>query len=363
MRCGPSSPRSHRLQNVLFAQTTLTTLPYQPGGEHLRQVDADTSLDSDVSERSRIGSTFDYLRARRRLAALVLLAGALVGGAVALLLPSTYTARATFYSEAKTSTTDLSSLSGGLGGLGALMALAGGGATIQAGFFLDLLKSQDFFDSLAASTLPIGPDGRPITVKSYVVKRSKNDADLRWKARIALKKMINVDIQPAGIVVVGVTAKSPIAAASIANRSVDLIDALNLRFRRDQAAARRKFTEAFLADVESRLSASENQLEDFLLSNRSLMSRSGTLSPALQSREERLRAEVMRLRTLKGQLESTIENARLTEFNDAPVVARIDRAPPPEKRSGPPRVLIALGSVLLAGTLLFWTAFMRAPRQ
>jgi uncharacterized protein involved in exopolysaccharide biosynthesis len=372
MRCVPSSPRSVRqfrggfrkLRNVLSVQATLTTLPYQSGGEHLRQIDADMPSESDVSHRSRLGSTFVYLRARRRLAALVLLAGALVGGAVALLLPSIYTARATFYSEAKSST-DLSSLSGGLGGLGALMALAGGsGAATQAGFFLDLLKSQDFFDSLAASTLPIGPDGRLVTVKSYVVKRAKNDADLRWKARIALKKMIDVDIEPAGIVVVGVNAKSPIAAAAMANRAVDLIDALNLRFRRDQAAARRKFTEAFLADVEGRLSTSENQLEDFLSSNRSLMSMgSAAQNPALQSREDRLRAEVARLRALKGQLESTIENARLTEFNDAPVVARIDRAPPPEKRSGPPRLLIALGSVLLAGTLLFWTAFMRAPRH
>ena len=130
----------------------------------------------------------------------------LVGGAIAFLLPSIYTARATFYSEAKT-TTDLSSLSsGGLGGLGALMALAGGsGAAVQAGFFLDLLKSQDFFDSLAASTLPIGPNGTPITVKSYVVKRSKNDADLRWKARIALKKMVDVDIDRLTQVVVNLS--------------------------------------------------------------------------------------------------------------------------------------------------------------
>ena len=36
---------------------------------------------------------------------------------------------------------------------------------------------------------------------------------------------------------------------------------------------------------------------------------------------------------------------------------------PPEKRSGPPRVLIGLGTVLLAGTLLFWMAFIRATRQ
>jgi len=72
---------------------------------------------------------------------------------------------------------------------------------------------------------------------------------------------------------------------------------------------------------------------------------------------------VTRLRALKEQLETTIETARLTEFNDAPVVARIDRAPPPEKRSGPPRLLIALGSVLLAVTALLWTALLRTPRR
>jgi len=68
------------------------------------------------------------------------------------------------------------------------------------------------------------------------------------------------------------------------------------------------------------------------------------------------------LTALKEQLESTIENARLTEFNDAPVVARVDKAPPPEKRSGPPRTLIALGSILLAATLIFWIAYIRGAR-
>jgi hypothetical protein len=142
-----------------------------------------------------------------------------------------------------------------------------------------------------------------------------------------------------------------------------VIDNLNMYFRRDQAASRRKFTEGFLADVEARLNASEDRLQQFLLSNRSLLSmRSAAQSPALQRQDERLRSEVMRLGALKQQLESTIENARLTEFNDAPVVARVDRAPVPEKRSGPPRTLIALGSILLAATLIFWVAFIRARR-
>ena len=154
------------------------------------------------------------------------------------------------------------------------------------------------------------------------------------------------------------------AAAAMANRSVDLIDNLNVRFRRDQAAARRKFTEGFLADVEARLDASEDRLQTFLMNNRSLLSmRSADQSPVLKRQEERLRAETLRLTALKEQLESSIENARLTEYNDAPMVGRVDRASVPEKRSGPPRTLIALGSILLAATLIFWFAFMRAPRS
>jgi uncharacterized protein involved in exopolysaccharide biosynthesis len=162
--------------------------------------------------------------------------------------------------------------------------------------------------------------------------------------------------------VVRVDAKSPVAAAAIANRAVDLIDNLNVRFRRDQAASRRKFTEGFLADVEARLDASEDRLQTFLMQNRSLLSMRSDQSPVLKRQEERLRAETLRLTSLKEQLESTIENARLTEYNDAPMVARVDRASVPEKRSGPPRTLIALGSILLAATLIFFFAFLRAPR-
>jgi uncharacterized protein involved in exopolysaccharide biosynthesis len=208
----------------------------------------------------------------------------------------------------------------------------------------------------------VSADGKLVLVRDFVVKKAKTEGDRSWKARIALRKMIDVSTQPSGVVVVRVDAKSPIAAAAMANRAVDVIDNLNLRFRREQASSRRKFTQDFLADVETRLSASEDRLQDFLLSNRSLLSMRSSQSPVLQRQEERLRGETTRLTSLKEQLESTIENARLTEFNDAPVVARVDRAPVPEKRSGPPRTLIALGSILLAATLIFWVAFIKARR-
>ena len=311
--------------------------------------------------RSRVGLTIHYLKVHRRPAGIALLAAAIIGTATALLLPSTYTARASFYSEGKQAG-DLSSMSA-LGPLAGLLSMAGtslGGN--QSGFFVDLLKSQAFFDTLAVSPIPVSADGKPVLVRDFVVKKANSEGDRSWKARIALRKMIDVSTQPSGVVVVRVDAKSPIAAAAMANRAVDVIDNLNLRFRREQAASRRKFTQDFLADVEARLSASEDRLQEFLLSNRSLISMRLSQSPVLQRQEERLRGETTRLTSLKEQLESTIENARLTEFNDAPVVARVDRAPVPEKRSGPPRTLIALGSILLAATLIFWVAFIKARR-
>ncbi len=313
--------------------------------------------------RSRISLAVAYIKAHRRLALAALIVVAVVGTSVALLLPSTYTARASFYSEGKQSG-DLSSLSSSLGGLSALLTAAGGtmGGN-QSAFFVDLLKSQAFFDSVAASSVQVAHNGPLVLVRDYVVKKAKTESDRRWKARIALRKMIDVSSQPSGVVVVRVDAKSPVAAAAIANRGVDVIDNLNMRFRREQAASRRKFTEGFLADVEARLDASEARLEDFLMSNRSLLSmRSSVQSPILQRQQERLRGETLRLTALKEQLESTIENARLTEFNDAPVVARVDRAPAPERRSGPPRTLIAVGSILLAATLIFWVAYIRGVR-
>ena len=318
--------------------------------------------DENRRVRSRIRLALDYLRVKRKPAIIALVTASIVGTAIALLLPSKYTARASFYSEGKQAG-DLSSMSS-LGPLSALLSMAGGSLGSQAGFFMDLLKSQAFFDSLAVSPIPTVPNGRPVLVRDYVIKSAKSDAIRSWKARIKLKKMIDVSRQPSGVVVVRVDAKSPVAAAAIANRAVDVIDNLNMRFRRDQAAARRKFTEGFLANVEGRLAASEDRLQSFLLSNRSLLSgRSAAQSPVLQRQEERLRGETTRLTALKEQLESSIENARLTEFNDAPVVVRVDRAPVPEKRSGPPRTLIALGSILLAATLIFWVAFLRAPRR
>ena len=93
----------------------------------------------------------------------MLITAGILGTALALVLPNKYTARASFYSEGKQGG-DLASSLSSLGPLTALLSAAGGSLGTNPAFFVDLLKSQSFFDSLAASPIPVAANGRPLVV-------------------------------------------------------------------------------------------------------------------------------------------------------------------------------------------------------
>ncbi|HUL50562.1 MAG TPA: hypothetical protein VLT79_11155 [Gemmatimonadales bacterium] len=289
-------------------------------------------------------------RKRRPLAGLAVIAG-LLGGILAAVLPSKYTAQSSFFPEAR-STSDLG---GGFASLATLAGIMGGPAGFgqrPAQFFTDLVKSQAFQDSLAASTITIDSVGGTETVEQYLIKRAKTPALRRWRARKAVQKAIVTAILPSGVVVLKVTAKSPYAAAAMANRALEILDQLNIEFRRREATARRRFTEQFLESVQQRLTDAQNRLVAFQSANRTFM------APELQQKQRSLQTEVERLTMLQQQLETSIENARLTEYNDAPVVATVDIAKVPERPSGPLRGLIFVGMVVAVLLGAFWVIYL-----
>ena len=65
----------------------------------------------------------------------------------------------------------------------------------------------------------------------------------------------------------------------------------------------------------------------------------------------RKQREVKYHELLFESLAKQYEMARLDESRDAPVLQIVDRAVVPDKKSGPPRVLIILASCLLGGLL------------
>ena len=148
----------------------------------------------------------------------------------------------------------------------------------------------------------------------------------------------------------GVGPSTRIAAAAIANRLLAIVDSLNIDYRSRQAAARREYTARFSADVLARQRVAEDAYDDFRRNNRNFDG-----SPTLETESARLRAEVTRLRTLRDQLETSIENARLSEVSRSSVIVRVDTAKPPEKSTGPLRGLWLAGiDLILLGLWWFW---------
>lgn len=304
----------------------------------------------------RLMTVWRLARTKRRAIGRVVLVGTLVSAVVAVILPARWTAAASFFPESRGMSGGTSDLTSGLGSVAGLLGMMGGNLALgqtSSQFFADLVKSHSFLDSLAQSSVRVDTFGTTATVEDYLIRHARSAKLRRWKARKALQRAIRVSTLQSGVVVIAVTTKSPYASAAMANRAIEIIDELNIAFRHREATARRRFTQQFLEDVQGRLTGAEDRLENFLSTNRTFV------TPALVRKQQSLQVEVDRLRLLKQQLETTIENARLNEYNDAPVVATVDEASVPERPSSPLRLVIFAGGFLATLVGIFWALYLR----
>jgi uncharacterized protein involved in exopolysaccharide biosynthesis len=83
--------------------------------------------------------------------------------------------------------------------------------------------------------------------------------------------------------------------------------------------------------------------------------------PAEGLEYERKLREVKYHTTLFDLLSRQYEAARIDEAKSAPVIQVVDRAVPPDKKSGPPRLLLTLGIGILGFCLgCFWALLRQA---
>jgi hypothetical protein len=338
---------------------TSTIEPTAPARRQSRPDGAPPSAESPVEPLTRLRATIDFLRQRLWRNALIVLGTGVAGAGLSLLLPPEYTADASFFPAQQSSGSGaLASAMGGLTMLvGALGAGNTGGQTPQ--FFMDLFKSRAFQDSMAISTIVVDSLGTKKTVENFLIKKAKNAAVKREKARKAIKGALRADQTIGGIVQIKVITESPQASAAMANRAIQLIDQQNVDFRHREALQRRVFNQEFLNEVRARLDTSEGRLENFLQANRTFET-----SPILKERYTSLYTEVSRIRVLEGSVEGQVEDERLNEYNDAAVVTQVDGAAIPTAKSGPPKKLITAGFLMLAALGVFWRAYWRVgPRR
>lgn len=233
--------------------------------------------------------------------------------------PRTYMSQASFTPQATRS--QLGALGGLAAQLGVAMPTSEGNQSPA--FYADLLSSRAVLEPLAAMPITHPKTGDLSTV-AEVLLPPKLAPRLRGAAAIlALRKAIVVGVDTrTGVVRVTTTTRYPELSAMLTDSAIAQLNNFNVASRRSQAAAQRQFLEGRLAITSRQLADAEEALSDFVKRNRGNRS----ASPELAVREQRLN-RVLALRTeVQSGLAQALEQAKLDEIRDTPLVTVIERA-------------------------------------
>ena len=278
----------------------------------------------------------------RQVRAVVL--GGLAGGAllvaIGIALPSQYTAKASFIPDAGQAAGFLGGLVGQFVGLQAdRLAPRLAGDLVRG----DPILVQALYEQFGRD---VGSGGQSIRLLDYVGGRDADSARAELRALRRLKKAVAVDVnERTGVVDVYATLRDPVLAAAVANRLVQFVDVFNTRTRQSRAGALRRFLEERTAATELELRRAESALQTFYTVNRRVQD-----SPRLSFEEARLRREIDLRQQVYLSLTQQLDQARVDEVKDTPVLTWVAAATVPVKRSFPRfRVLAVVGALLGAG--------------
>jgi tyrosine-protein kinase Etk/Wzc len=356
--------------------------------------------DEDDGSGVTLAELLTWLGEKKRLIGAVTLAAGVVAVIVALLLPSEYTARASFLAPGSQ---QQSGSAAALAALGSLGGLAGGlSAKTPDELYVALLKSDSVQRAL---------DGRFELKKHY-------DVDDYETLRKVLPKYIRVaSDKKSGVIGVEVDDKDPRFAADLANAHEAEVSKLLGRLAVSEAQLRRVFFEKQLQETKENLIKAEQSLQavqeksgvivldkqaEALISGAALVRAQITerevqlkvlrtsateQNPAvmrLSSELRALRSELARMESSQGgapgsavdmpvgkipeaaidyvrarrelKLQETLlesmvrqyEIAKLDEAKEGPTLQQVDLALPPDRKSKPSRSLIVLASMLVA---------------
>jgi uncharacterized protein involved in exopolysaccharide biosynthesis len=281
---------------------------------------------------------------RWRLVFAMAIAGGLVGVVHSLLARSQFVATTTFaVAEARTS---------GGGGLGAIASQLGGGLAALAGvptsaqFLRSAVTSREVADSVLLRRIPVVRDtlrrdaleslGDSLDLIQWYGIRDRDRGAVLDDARFALGHAMSVAVADrTGILTLQVTDRDPRVAATVARALVEAVNRFNLQRRQTTSRANREFLERRIVDAQSELRDAENQMRTFLEHNR-------VVSTSLQFEEDRIRRQITVRQQVYLSLAQDLEQARIDEVKDTPVLTVIDEAIPPSRRNWPRRKLLVI---------------------
>lgn len=305
----------------------------------------------------------DPVRRRWRLVAACAAVGGLLAAIVSLLLPAVYTARTTF--------TPVASSQGMSGGLSSLLGLAGqlglssltSGGSLPPEYFAEVLHSRSILEATLESRIPTGDSAAPQRPLLDILRIDRPTRRARLEAGThVLDGLIVPSVDKrTGVINLRVKSRSPVVAAAIANRMVQLLNEFNLDRRQVQSREQRRFAGERVEQAQEELRGAEAALLRFFEANREYRG-----SPVLEYRASRLQRDVQVKQEVYLTLAKAYEEARIAEARDIPVLTVIDEAVPPVLRSSPRRKLntllgLFLGSLVGIALVFLYPARRRAP--
>jgi uncharacterized protein involved in exopolysaccharide biosynthesis len=299
-------------------------------------------------------------RHRTQLAAATFI-GLLLGVGLSFILPKRYEAHASFIGVGGSSLRLPSNL-GGLSNLAGQLGLSGistDPSALSPYFYADLLSADTILKQLAASMQSEGDGKAPLPFYEWLGLGGRSRADSLDRAATVLRRMCAVNLESrTGMIRITFTARNPRIAASAADSLLRLLNAFITRDLRTRAGAQRRFLQDRLVQADSQLVAREDQLRLFLETNRAYQG-----SPALVFREAELRRDVDLQRDLYLSIARSLEEARMNEVRDTPLISVIDAPAEPLRSAGPRKRNVAGVTGLLFLLGWFGVIAIRAARH
>jgi uncharacterized protein involved in exopolysaccharide biosynthesis len=286
---------------------------------------------------------------RRRLLFMLGLLGAALGGLVAFLGGRSYGTRAVFMPhESQSGVSELALAASQLG----LQVPGNASAGWVPAVYVELINSRVLLEPIALDTFVIAEEGGRRAELADLLGVNERDPARRSELAVqALRNRIRAQ-ETRGFSAVSVTAYAswPSVSHGIVERLLASVSEFNLNKRKSQAVAERTFVEGQLAAAETEMRTAEERLKEFLEGNRGGIDR----SPELTFQRNQLEREMLLRQELRLSLFKSLEEARIREVRDTPVMTVLEepRLPGvPEPRGFPLRVAVGLfaGLVLASG--------------
>lgn len=325
-------------------------------------VEAPRPKPNEPDEISLVRMVNVLLRHRHMIVGLAIL-GALLCVSIVLLMPASYTSRATFAPQSGRGAP--STLTGLAQQFGVSLPMNDGSRSPQ--FYAELLRTRKLLAATVRAHYTLAGDsagkgGRDLVELFDVPEDEPRERRLEIAIQMLREKMTTGVGPETGVVNVGVTTESAILSRQILDRMLELVNRFNVETRQTQAAAERRFLDERVAEARRDLQAAEDSLREFLERNRRYEN-----SPALRFEYERLQRRVRLQQEVFGTLAQSYEQAKVEEVRNTPVITLVD---PPEMPARPDQrslILVLLLGFFVGGTAgtvwAFGRQFMSSARQ